>query len=427
MGEKVAVLGMGYVGLPVALAFGHAGLPTIGFDVDPGRIADLNMGEDITKTATTTELRQTQVTFTTDPRCLQGRSLFIVAVPTPVTAQCKPDFGPLLRACRIIGSSLCPGGIVVIESTVYPGATEEICAPVLEQTSGLVYGSDFTLGYSPERINPGDSAHSLKDVVKVVAADNHDTLERLVNAYSQIALAGIHCAPSIKVAEAAKVLENTQRDINIALMNEFAIICDRMGLRSHDVLSAARTKWNFLPFTPGLVGGHCIGVDPYYLTACKAEMLGLHPEIVLAGRRLNDSMGFYVARRIAKLMIAFRQTEQRLRIGVLGLTFKKNVPDLRNSRVPDLIRELNDFGITTLAYDPLVSPPEVYEAYGIALVNIDDLHNLDGLVLAVPHHDILDQAPKIIDRSLNTNGLIADLCSVLDPQTLSKNYNYWSL
>src|SRR4051794_5801488 len=364
MVEKIAVIGLGYVGLPVAVGMARAHGAVVGFDVDRVRIAALRDGIDATGEFRPDELAAIDVRYTADPADLAGCSCFILTVPTPIDANRQPDLGALRRACRTVGSALRPGGIVVVESTVYPGVTEEVCGPLLAAASSLRQAVDFQLGYSPERINPGDPEHRLETIPKVIAAEDAAGLRRLEAIYGPVVKAGLHRAPSIRVAEAAKAIENTQRDLNIALMNELALICDRLGIRTRDVLRAAATKWNFLPFTPGLVGGHCIGVDPYYLTA-KAESLGYHPEVILAGRRINDGMGGFVAQKLVKLLIAADVPVRRARVGVLGLTFKENVPDLRNSRVPDILAELTSFGVTALVHDPLAPDEAARAEYGL--------------------------------------------------------------
>src|SRR5687768_9828578 len=333
--EKIAVIGLGYVGLPVAISFGRK-LPTVGFDIRQRRIDELKKGHDDTMEVTTEQLGSaSKLELTADPAKLADCTFFIVAVPTPIDNNNRPDLGPSFSASRTVGPHLKRGDVVVYESTWYPGVTEELCGPILDDKSGLKNGVDYFLGYSPERINPGDKEHTFEKIMKVVAGQTAETLERVARVYASVVVAGVHRAPSIKVAEAAKVIENTQRDLNIALMNELALIFDRMGIRTADVLAAAGTKWNFLRFTPGLVGGHCIGVDPYYLTA-KAESLGYHPQVILAGRRINDAMGAHVARRLLK-GLGQRGALKDARVGILGLTFKENVPDIRNSRIPDII------------------------------------------------------------------------------------------
>jgi UDP-N-acetyl-D-glucosamine/UDP-N-acetyl-D-galactosamine dehydrogenase len=364
--------------------------------------------------------------MTSDPAELRGCTFFVVAVPTPVDADNRPDFSPVIRASATVGRTLSVGSIVVYESTVYPGATEEICGPILERESGLRAGTDFTLGYSPERINPGDREHTLERITKVVSGQDAPTLDRVAAAYSRIVTAGVHRAPSIQVAEAAKVIENTQRDLNIALMNEIAMICDRLGIRTADVLAAARTKWNFLPFTPGLVGGHCIGVDPYYLTT-KAEQLGYQPEVILAGRRINNRMGEYVAAKLVKMLINADLAVKGARVGILGLTFKENVADLRNSRVPDIVRELGQFGIRPFVHDPLCAPDDALHEYGITLRPLEGLTRLDGLILAVPHAEYLDAGTANIVERLRPDGVLVDVKSVIPPGSVPTGIRYWSL
>jgi len=428
MTERVAVVGLGYVGLPVALAFSRTFVNTVGFDVSESRITSLTANHDWTGEVTDAELRESNLKLTSDPADLRGCTFFIVAVPTPIDSDRRPDLGPLLAATRIVGSALAPGGVVVYESTVYPGVTEEQCGPVLAETSGLRQSRDFKLGYSPERINPGDKLHTFEKIIKVVSGEDAETLGRVARAYESVVDAGVHRASSIKVAEAAKVIENTQRDVNIALMNELALIFDRLGIRTQDVLDAAGTKWNFLPFTPGLVGGHCIGVDPYYLTA-KAEALGYHPEVILAGRRINDDMGHYVAQRTIKLLRKQDHAIKGARIGVLGLTFKENVPDLRNSRVPDITNELREYGVDPIVHDPMASSEEALSEYGIELRPFDALTDLDGVILAVPHQQYLDQLDRVAD-SVRKGGLFIDVKSLVRPNELAdlrSDLLYWSL
>ena len=421
-----AVLGLGYVGLPVALAFARHFSPVIGFDVSKERIAELRSGVDRTGEVAADALRQSTLRLTDDPADLAEASFFIVAVPTPIDEQRRPDLRALESACRVIGPVLKPGSVVVFESTVYPGLTREVCGPALEAASGLKAGVDFKLGYSPERINPGDRAHRLENIVKVVAGEDAATLDRVADAYGKVVPAGIHRAPSIEVAEAAKVLENTQRDINIALMNELALILDRLGLRSADVLAAAATKWNFMRFTPGLVGGHCIGVDPFYLTA-KAEAVGYLPQVILAGRRINDSMGGFIAQRLVKLLIAAGRPVRNARVGILGLAFKENVPDLRNSRVPDIAAELRGFGISAVVHDPLIDAAEARREYGIELTAEGALADLDALVIAVPHRSFLDRPLSRYLEALVPAGVVVDVKSALDPRAVPEGMTYWSL
>src|SRR4051812_43481800 len=352
MAERIAVVGLGYVGLPVALAFARKFPGTIGFDINVEKVNSLKAGVDRTGETSSEELKASKLQMTHDPAELRQATFFVVAVPTPVDVDNRPDLTPVVKASETVAKALKKGDVVVYESTVYPGVTEEVCGPILAKLSGLKQGVDFKLGYSPERINPGDKQHTLERITKVVSGEDEATLERVAAAYGAIVDAGIHRAPSIKVAEAAKVIENTQRDINIALMNELSMIFDRMGIRTADVLAAAGTKWNFLKFRPGLVGGHCIGVDPYYLTT-KAQQLGYQPEVILAGRRVNDNMGRYVAQRLVKLLVNADIPVRSARVGILGLTFKEDVNDIRNSKVPGIATELREFGIQPMVHDPL--------------------------------------------------------------------------
>ncbi|MGO4128965.1 nucleotide sugar dehydrogenase [Inquilinus sp. YAF38] len=424
--ERIAVIGLGYVGLPVALAFARRFPGTIGFDIDPARIAALREGHDVTGEVEAADLADSGLAVTADPADLSGVNFFIATVPTPIDSERRPDFGPLLRACGTIGGALTPGAVVVFESTVYPGATEEVCGPALARASGLRAGIDFALAYSPERINPGDREHRLERIVKVVSGQDDATLERVAAAYGAIIPAGLHRAPSIRVAEAAKVIENTQRDLNIALMNELAMIFDRLGLRTAEVLAAAGTKWNFLKFQPGLVGGHCIGVDPYYLTA-KAEAVGYRPEMILAGRRINDQMGAFLGARLVKVLARQGRTILGARVGILGLTFKENVSDLRNSRVPDIVAELKTYGIAPLVHDPLADPERARQEYGIDLAGLDAFRDLDALVLAVPHRAYLDRPRDELWAFLREGGLVMDVKSALDPASVPSRLAYWSL
>jgi UDP-N-acetyl-D-galactosamine dehydrogenase len=425
MSERIAVVGLGYVGLPVALAFARKFEETVGFDVSEARVSALAANHDWTGEVTDAELEESDLKLTSDPADLRGCTFFIVAVPTPIDSDRRPDLAPLRSATQIVGGVLAPGAVVVYESTVYPGVTEEQCGPLLAQASGLRQSRDFKLGYSPERINPGDKLHTFEKIIKVVSGEDAESLERVARAYESVVDAGVHRASSIKVAEAAKVIENTQRDVNIALMNELALIFDRMEIPTRDVLEAAGTKWNFLRFTPGLVGGHCIGVDPYYLTA-KAEALGYHPEVILAGRRINDEMGNYVANRTVKLLREQDRAIKGARIGVLGLTFKENVPDLRNSRVPDIINELRAYGIDPLVHDPMASGEQALQEYDIELRPFDALSDLDGLILAVPHQSYVDELDRII-ASVREGGLFVDVKSLVRADLLRGDLLYWSL
>ncbi|PLK25356.1 nucleotide sugar dehydrogenase [Porphyrobacter sp. TH134] len=429
MDRKIAVVGLGYVGLPVAVALAERlapqGVAVTGFDIAAGRIAQLRAGHDATCEIDDARLTSCGLAVSDDPAVLEGASLIIVTVPTPITDERRPDLTPLQRACETIGPRLSRGALVVFESTVFPGVTEDICGPWLAQHSGLVQGQDFALGYSPERINPGDTVHRLETITKIIAADSPAALARMRAVYGAVVDAGLHEAPSIKVAEAAKVIENTQRDLNIALMNEIALIFDRMGLATRDVLAAAGTKWNFLPFTPGLVGGHCIGVDPFYLTAA-AEKLGYRPEVILAGRRINDSMGQAIAQKVVKLLIANDVSPRAARVGVMGLTFKQDVPDIRNSKVPDILAELHAYGIAALVSDPLADPAAAAHEYGITLSPAEDIVQLDALVLAVNHAEYIANPAALIAR-VRSGGVLVDVKSALAREGLPEELVYWSL
>jgi UDP-N-acetyl-D-galactosamine dehydrogenase len=425
MSEKIAVIGLGYVGLPVALALAGKFDTVWGFDIRQSRIDALKKGEDSTGEAETGILKQTKLRFTANPADIKDCTVFIVAVPTPIDANKQPDLKPVLSASRTVGKVLKKGDVVVFESTVYPGVTEDVCGPALAEISGLKQGVDFKLGYSPERINPGDKLHTLEKITKIVSGEDAETLDRVAAVYDEIIEAGLHRAASIKVAEAAKVIENIQRDVNIALMNELALIFDRLGLRTVEVLRAAGTKWNFLPFTPGLVGGHCIGVDPYYLTA-RAEQAGYHPEVILSGRRINDNMGATIAQKAVKLLITSGTGVKQAKIGILGLTFKENVPDLRNSKVPDIINELKSFGITPLVHDAVADPDEAHEEYGLTPASLDAFKDLDVLILAVSHRAYLDGKADGLKRYLRKGGIFIDVKSAFEPEDF-KDYTYWSL
>jgi UDP-N-acetyl-D-galactosamine dehydrogenase len=425
MKETVAVLGLGYVGLPVALGFSRAGLRVIGYDVNDRRIAALKAGHDWTGEADRADLIGAELDFTSDASELAAASFFIITVPTPIDGDRRPDLSAVIGACEIVGRAIRPGAVVVLESTVYPGVTEEICGPVIARVSGLVQGRDFSMGYSPERINPGDRAHTIDRVIKVVSGDTQEAMERVAAAYALIVPAGIHRAPCIRVAEAAKVIENTQRDLNIALMNELAIIFHRLGVNTKDVLEAAGTKWNFLRFSPGLVGGHCIGVDPYYLTA-KAEAVGYHPEVILAGRRINDGMGRYVAQQLVRLLSTLTKPLSAAKVAILGLTFKENVPDLRNSRVPDIVFELRQFGISPIIHDALANADEAMHEYGLSLAGLNEAQDLDALILAVPHAAYLRE-PERFAAAVVPGGVLMDIKSAIDPKRLPASIRYWSL
>jgi UDP-N-acetyl-D-galactosamine dehydrogenase len=424
--NQIAVIGLGYVGLPVALAIAKKFPNTVGFDINQEKIAALNQGIDSTGEVTSDELKNTSLKITCETIDLADCNFFIVAVPTPIDNNRVPDLTPLIKASESIGKVLKKGDVVVYESTVYPGVTEEICGAVLARVSDLRQGVDFKLGYSPERINPGDKTHTLEKIVKVVAGEDPQTLEQIASVYSAIVDAGVYRAQSIKVAEAAKVIENTQRDLNIALMNELAIICDHLNIRTRDVLAAAGTKWNFLPFTLGLVGGHCIGVDPYYLTA-KAQQVGYYPQVILAGRRINDNMGQFLGNRLVKMFVEANITIKNARVGILGLTFKENVPDLRNSRVPDIIHELRQFGIEPLVHDSLAQNAHAVHEYGIQLSDWKKLTYLDALILAVPHQEYLEIPHQKLFAHIRPGGIFMDIKSIFEPEDIPANINYWSL
>ena len=425
MSKCIAVLGLGYVGLPVALAFARRFPGTIGYDIDPTRIAALARGDDWTGETSPGELAATQLKLTHDARDLAPADILIVCVPTPIDDRKRPNLEPLRLASVTAGRVLRRGSIVVYESTVYPGLTEEFCVPLLEKESGLSMGSDFFVGYSPERINPGDRSHSFSNVMKVVSACNDDVAATLAGLYREVVTAGVHVAPSIKVAETAKVLENTQRDLNIALMNELALICDRLGIRTADVLAAASTKWNFLPFTPGLVGGHCIGVDPYYLTT-KAEALGYKPDVILAGRRINDGVGAFLAGKLVELLRHRQIAPETARVAILGLAFKENIRDIRNSRVPDVVDALAAHGVRASVSDPLADEGQAHATYGIALAPLPAEGSVDALVFAVPHRAYLSQARRLID-CVRVGGVVMDVKSALDPADIPADRTYWSL
>jgi UDP-N-acetyl-D-galactosamine dehydrogenase len=409
----VAVVGLGYVGLPVATAFGKE-RRTIGYDLSRKRVDSLRRHVDATGELSTTELIAAhQLHATADPAELGQADFIIVAVPTPINAARQPDLRPLEAASETVGRHMKPGAIVIYESTVYPGCTEEVCVPILEKHSGMRWRQDFHVGYSPERINPGDREHTFTRILKLVSADDAETLDKVAQLYGSVVKAGVARASSIKVAEAAKVIENTQRDLNIAFVNELSIIFEKMGLDTAEVLQAAQTKWNFLPFRPGLVGGHCIGVDPYYLTY-KAELLGYHPEVILAGRRINDGMGSHIARKTVQQMIHAGRSIKGARVNILGLTFKENVPDIRNSRVIDIIRELHEFGVQTFVHDPMASAEEALVEYGVRLCSWQDLPAADALVLAVGHRQFVERTVAAYLEKLVRRGCLIDVKSLCD-------------
>jgi UDP-N-acetyl-D-galactosamine dehydrogenase len=419
-GRKVAVIGLGYVGLPVATTFARSAVPVLGFDIDARRVGELKEGKDRTGEVEASALRAPSLRFSSDASDLEAADFFIVTVPTPVDANKQPDLEALKRASAAIGAALKKGDIVVYESTVYPGVTEEICIPALEAASGLKWERDFNVGYSPERINPGDRERRFDTIKKVVSADGPETLEIVDAVYRSVVRAGTHRAPSIRVAEFAKVLENTQRDVNIALINEVALISDRLGIDTRDVLEAAGTKWNFLPFRPGLVGGHCVGVDPFYV-AHKAEAVGYTPEVIHSGRRVNDGMGVYVAERVA------RTVKRGSSVNVLGVTFKENVPDIRNTRVVDIARELAKRGISVALHDPQADGEALQQAYGLRLTRLDALEPADAVIVAVGHKDYRDGGWALIERLLKPGGFVADVPALLDRAATPAGVTLWRL
>lgn len=423
----VAVVGLGYVGLPLAVAFGKK-FSTVGFDISEQRVEELRAGHDPSKQISSADLTaSTQLSYSADPQVLKTADFVVVAVPTPVDEAKRPDLRPINLASETVGKNLKRGAIVIYESTVYPGLTEEVCVPLLEKHSALKAGTGFTVGYSPERINPGDSDHTLTRIVKVVAGQDQATLESVAALYGSIITAGVHCATSIKVAEAAKVIENTQRDLNIALMNELAIIFKRLNIDTSEVLAAAATKWNFLPFRPGLVGGHCIGVDPYYLTY-KAEELGYHPEVILAGRRINDSMGKFVAENTVKQMLNAGLSPGEHPVLVMGLTFKENCPDLRNSKVVDILNELKTYGVRTCVWDPIADPKEALEEYGVELTEFDRIERVGAVVAAVAHREVvgLDLA-KLKEKTVEGSVFIDVKAAFAQNKIQEAGFQLWRL
>ena len=405
--RKISVIGLGYVGLPVAVAFGKSAR-VVGFDVNAQRIRELQSGEDRTLEVEPNDLRGAEILFTDQLDDLREADFHIVAVPTPINEAKQPELAPLLRASETVGKVLKRGDIVVYESTVYPGCTEDDCIPILERESGLRFGEDFGVGYSPERINPGDKEHTFTKIKKVVSGSSPEVCEIIAETYSSVVTAGVHRAPSIKVAEAAKVIENAQRDLNIAFVNELALIFDRLGIDTRDVLEAAGTKWNFLPFRPGLVGGHCIGVDPYYLTH-RAERAGYHPQVILAGRRINDEMGTFVARRTVQELAQVGKGAVGAKVLVLGLTFKEDCPDLRNSRVPDIIAELKAYGGDVYVHDPFCDAVEAREEYGVVLTDLKNIPAADAVVLVVAHRPFRSWAPQEWQNLLSENAVVVDV------------------
>lgn len=423
----VAVVGLGYVGLPLAVEFGKK-YETLGYDLSESKIASYRRYCDPTGEVSSDDLRAAiGLQVSSDPAALAKADFIIIAVPTPIDTAHQPDFSPLISSSITVGKHLKAGAIVIYESTVYPGATEDVCIPILERESGLTWQHDFHVGYSPERVNPGDKEHTITKITKVVSGDNAVTLEKIAHLYGSVITAGVHRASSIKVAEAAKVIENTQRDLNIALMNELAIIFNHIGIDTLEVLKAAGTKWNFLPFRPGLVGGHCIGVDPYYLTH-KADMVGYHPYVILAGRRINDGMAAFIAQQTSKHLMSANCCVKTAKIIVLGLTFKENCPDLRNSKVADVVFELKDFGWDVFVHDPVASTADALYEYGISLVAWDELPQADAIVAAVSHDEYLVLSQTALLAKLKLGGLLVDVKSVYDPVALAAaGYQFWRL
>jgi len=422
----VGIVGLGYVGLPVAVAFSKK-YKVIAFDIKIERINNLKLGFDYTGEVESEFLNSKNLSFTSKEEDLKQVDFYIVAVPTPVDEHNTPDLSILLSACEIVGRSLLKGNVVVFESTVYPGASEEQCLPALEKYSGLIGGHDFKIGYSPERINPGDKTHKFEDIVKIISAQDKETLELLNKMYGSVVHAGLFKATSIKVAEAAKVIENTQRDLNIAFVNELSMIFDKMSISTSDVLEAAGTKWNFLKFRPGLVGGHCIGVDPYYLTY-KAQSFGYHPQVILAGRSINDGMGKYVAQKCLKEMILAGQKIAGSTVTILGLTFKENVSDLRNSKVLDIISELQELEIKIQICEPIATQEDVLHAFGIKSVPLDELVPASAVIIAVAHEQFKEIKPNDLDKLLQKNGVVIDVKSLLDAFAVKQSgYRYWGL
>lgn len=425
--SKIAVVGLGYVGLPLAIHFGEK-YSTIGFDLKNSIVENCRVHRDPTGEVSSEDFQgAVQFTATTDAKMMGDADFIIVAVPTPIDQAKRPDLTPVEGAARTVGRVMKKGAIVIFESTVYPGVTEDICVPILEKESGMTWKKDFHVGYSPERINPGDKEHTLTRIVKVVSGDDEDTLEKVADLYESIVTAGVHRTKNIKEAEAAKVIENTQRDLNIALMNELALIFDRLGIDTKNVLEAAGSKWNFLKFSPGLVGGHCIGVDPYYLTF-KAESEGYNPQIILAGRRINDNMGRFVVEKTVKMMIAQGQPIKDTRVGILGLTFKEDCPDLRNTRVVDIIAELESYGCDVMVHDPMADPEEAKKYYGVELCSWEALTNLGAIILAVPHGAYREKSVADLVSTLRQGGCLIDVKSVLDMDAVNETgVPFWRL
>lgn len=427
--EKISLVGLGYVGMPIAVAFAKK-VKVIGFDVNKHKIEQYRNGIDPTKEVGDQVIQETTVEFTHDPFVLREAKFHIVAVPTPVNADHTPDLSPVEGASKLVGQNLTKGSIVVFESTVYPGVTEDVCVPILEKESGLVCGVDFKVGYSPERINPGDKVHRLETIIKIVSGMDEETIDTIAKVYEIVVEAGVYKAESIKVAEAAKVIENSQRDINIAFMNELSIIFNKMNIDTKAVLAAAGTKWNFLPFTPGLVGGHCIGVDPYYLTY-KAEELGYHSQIILAGRRINDDMGRYVAENVVKNLIKANIPVKNARVGILGFTFKENCPDTRNTKIIDIVKELREYGIEPIIADETADREEAKHLYGIEMVDDAEVTNVDALIIAVAHHEFSAISKEKITSYFNEKNekkVLLDIKGILEKnEYMDEDYLYWRL
>ena len=425
--ETISLVGLGYVGMPIAVAFAKK-VKVIGYDLNEKKIGLYKAGIDPTNEVGNDAIRETTVEFTSDETALRRARFHIVAVPTPVNDDHTPDLTPVEGASRIVGRNLTKGSIVVFESTVYPGVTEDVCVPILERESGLVCGVDFKVGYSPERINPGDKVHRLETIVKIVSGMDEESLDEIAKVYELVVDAGVHRAPSIKVAEAAKVIENSQRDINIAFMNELSIIFNKMGIDTKSVLEAAGTKWNFLKFFPGLVGGHCIGVDPYYLTY-KAEQIGYHSQVILAGRRINDDMGKYVAENAVKKLIVSGKTVKDARVAILGFTFKENCPDTRNSKVFDIVKELREYGVEPIIADPVADAAEAKHHYGVEFVTMDKIHNMDAVILAVSHEEFAALTMADVDRFFGEGKkVLLDIKGILDRKVYENaGYCYWRL
>lgn len=425
--KSIAVVGLGYVGLPLAAELARF-FRVIGFDTKKQRVNELSMGVDSTREVSKKLLRSSNIEFTIDPRKISEASIIIIAVPTPIDEHKIPDISPLISASEIVGKHLQRGAIIVYESTVYPGVTEEICLPILERFSGMRCSGDFKVGYSPERINPGDKIHGVAGIVKVVSAQDQKTTDLLAQIYGSVVKAGIHKAPDIKTAEAAKVIENIQRDLNIALVNELAIIFNRMGIDTKEVLEAASTKWNFLPFQPGLVGGHCIGVDPYYLTF-KAQSIGYHPEVILSGRRINDNMGRYIASNTIKQLINSGRPVKGAKILILGLTFKENISDVRNTRVIDIYNELKEYGINVFVHDPHADKKEVLKTYRLPLIPKPESHSpFDGIILAVKHREYLNYKPGHLKKLCNGAPVLIDVKAAFrKEEAIRAGFHYWRL